>query len=281
MLGRSMAKRGRDTDERHWNDLEFAACNSRDLSILGIPVSGPPTLWYLPGEGHQPAGPFTAEQVLQCWQSGKLRTNTVCWREGMPQWLPLSQVEPFASVIRRAGTTATDQPSPPRSIQGTPTLRGRSPFLSPRKFALVVGASFVGIFAVVLAVGLSHGGGDHVSNGNVGPGKGTRGDAAALADIIASYATRLKEVHNAPQTDIQRREAVAAAVEELKARVAKCGTVAFCAKVVEIIPEGQRYAGSFRWETRDRWGITMSAQRNLRLCCAMAHAPLGARYGSS
>ena len=89
-------------------------------------------------------------------------------------------------------------------------------------------------------------------------GNVARGDTAVLAKIIADYATRLKEAYKAPKTDIQRQEAVAAAVEELKARVGKCRTVAFTGTVAEIIPEGPIYGGSFRWETRNRWGITMS-----------------------
>ena len=62
-------------------------------------------LWYLRGKGNQPAGPFTAEQVLQGWQAGRLRADAICWREGMPQWLPLSQIEPFASAIGQANTS--------------------------------------------------------------------------------------------------------------------------------------------------------------------------------
>ena len=61
--------------------------------------------WYIPGEGNQPAGPFTAEQLFQSWRAGKLSDTTKCWREGMTQWLPLAQVEPFALAIRRARTS--------------------------------------------------------------------------------------------------------------------------------------------------------------------------------
>ena len=55
--------------------------------------------WYIRGEGNQPAGPFVAEQLIQSWRAGRLDANTICWCEGMSQWLPLSQVEPFASAI--------------------------------------------------------------------------------------------------------------------------------------------------------------------------------------
>lgn len=63
-----------------------------------------PSSWYLPGEGNKPNGPFTTEQIIQAWQTGKLNKKTLCWREGMEQWLPLVQVEPFAATLR--STTA-------------------------------------------------------------------------------------------------------------------------------------------------------------------------------
>ena len=36
--------------------------------------------WYIPGEGKQPAGPFTAEQLIQSWRAGKISDKTMCWR---------------------------------------------------------------------------------------------------------------------------------------------------------------------------------------------------------
>jgi hypothetical protein len=215
-----------------------------------VAVNNQPNSWYVRGEGNQPAGPFTTEQIFQWWQAGRLRADAVCWREEMAQWLPLSQVEPFASAIR--GAAATAQATSPYSIGVVPPLPVGKPFLSPRLFGPLIGVSIVGVLAVVLGVVLSQCGG-RFSSGD----KASR-NTAALADIIANYATRLKEAYNAPQTEIQRQEAVTAAVEELKARVEKCGIVAFTGKVAEIIPEGARYAGSLRWETRNRWGITMS-----------------------
>ena len=59
--------------------------------------------WYVRGDGNQPAGPFTAEELTQSCQAGRLDANTVCWREGMSQWLPMSQVEPFASAMSASG----------------------------------------------------------------------------------------------------------------------------------------------------------------------------------
>jgi HEAT repeat protein len=55
--------------------------------------------WYIPGEGKQPAGPFTAEQLIQSWRAGKISDKTMCWQDGMPQWLPLGQVGPLVKVM--------------------------------------------------------------------------------------------------------------------------------------------------------------------------------------
>ena len=211
--------------------------------------------WYVAGEGQQPLGPFAAEQLLQSWRAGKLSNTTMCWREGMAQWLPLAQVEPFASAIRRAAAGPQDQVAPPpSSIRGNLSLTGW-PHLPPRLVAPLIGVSIVGVLAVALAIVLLRGG-----SGGFGFGDKASRNTATLADIIADYATRLKEAHNAPQTDIQRQEAVAAAVAELKARVEKCGTVAFTGKVAEIIPEGAMPDVPWvSWKTRNRWGITMSA----------------------
>ena len=126
-----------------------------------------PNSWYVPGEGSQPAGPFTAEQVIQWWQAGRLHADAVCWREGMPQWLPLSQVEPFASAIRRAANATQDRAIPPTPpIQGMPPLPPLPPRTpSPRMVGVLIGASIAVVLVAVLAVVLLQGGGHSGSRG--------------------------------------------------------------------------------------------------------------------
>ena len=72
--------------------------------------------WYIRGEGNEPAGPFTPEQILELWRAGRVAGNTICWHESMPQWLPLSQVEPFASAMRSGRVDPRSKPDlvPPR-----------------------------------------------------------------------------------------------------------------------------------------------------------------------
>lgn len=56
-------------------------------------------VWYLSGEGSQPAGPYTADQIFELLRKGQTPTNTLCWQEGMDDWKPLAQVDPFASAL--------------------------------------------------------------------------------------------------------------------------------------------------------------------------------------
>ena len=59
-------------------------------------------VWYLPGEGGQTDGPYTAGQIFESLRKGQTPATTLCWREGMSDWKPLAQVELFASTL--AGT---------------------------------------------------------------------------------------------------------------------------------------------------------------------------------
>ncbi len=113
--------------------------------------------WYLRGDGNQPAGPFTAEALIQSWRAGRLEASTICWREGMTQWLPLAQVEPFASAIAsasvpRQATPAAARP-PAQRVAAPPPLRSapRSGKRRPTSAAWI-GWAVAGGIAVVCAL---------------------------------------------------------------------------------------------------------------------------------
>ena len=113
------------------------------------------TSWYIPGEGKQPTGPFTAEQLFQAWQAGRLSDTTMCWREGMTRWLPLAQVEPFASAIRSAGGLRHAMPETVRA--------GASPKQSRVPLMMVYAGAGIGVALLAIVVGVlatrSNGGG--------------------------------------------------------------------------------------------------------------------------
>ena len=70
-------------------------------------MSQPQRQWYIIGKNNQTRGPFTTAYILKRCLSGKFGRNTLCWCEGMKDWLPLGEVHPFqveiAKVKRRAG----------------------------------------------------------------------------------------------------------------------------------------------------------------------------------
>lgn len=63
-------------------------------------------VWFLPDEAGQHAGPYTSNQILEQLSTGQMPETMLCWREGMPDWLPLTAVEPFAAEIKRTRTAA-------------------------------------------------------------------------------------------------------------------------------------------------------------------------------
>jgi len=56
-------------------------------------------VWYLPDDNGQPAGPYTASTILARLLSGDCDKATLCWCEGMADWRPLGEVEPFRSEL--------------------------------------------------------------------------------------------------------------------------------------------------------------------------------------
>lgn len=78
--------------------------------------------WYVAAVGNPPSGPFTAEQIVEAVEANRLDTANLCWREGMPQWLPITQVEPFARAVDRAGPFCV--PGPP-ARPAAPAFRNR------------------------------------------------------------------------------------------------------------------------------------------------------------
>ena len=75
-------------------------------------------VWYLPGQGDQSSGPFAADDILQRLRSGQLTATTPCWREGMDDWQPLADVEPFAGTMPEAPPFLADLPPGGRSRRG-------------------------------------------------------------------------------------------------------------------------------------------------------------------
>jgi hypothetical protein len=125
--------------------------------------------WYVRGKGNQPTGPFTAEELLQSVRAGQLDPNTICWREGMSQWIALLKVEPFVSAIASASVPAQATEGSARSFvprAGVPSSppngsRQATPRRPPAAWLgwAIAGGLGLSICAVIAGVGLLSSGG--------------------------------------------------------------------------------------------------------------------------
>ncbi|MCP3101836.1 GYF domain-containing protein [Myxococcus sp. K15C18031901] len=77
--------------------VETAAAES---PAVEAPVAAPAVkhAWFVSLAG-QPAGPFDAEALKAPWERGELGPDSLCWREGFQNWLPLSQVPELTQAL--------------------------------------------------------------------------------------------------------------------------------------------------------------------------------------
>ncbi len=57
----------------------------------------PQAEWYYAADGRQ-VGPVSQEQLTAWLKAGQISPHMPLWREGMPQWLPASQIEQLKGV---------------------------------------------------------------------------------------------------------------------------------------------------------------------------------------
>jgi hypothetical protein len=114
--------------------------------------------WFVHSDGEQ-MGPYSGEQLVQYVQEGRVTAETMVWAEGMPEWLPASQIEGLVPVApaavaarsapawappgaRKFGTSAAKTRSspyaPPASSLTTHAMGGQYPYIPvrPASFAL-------------------------------------------------------------------------------------------------------------------------------------------------
>ncbi|MFO7902359.1 MAG: GYF domain-containing protein [Pirellulaceae bacterium] len=130
-------------------------------------------IWYLPGPENKPTGPFTTRQVTQRLVTRRITATTLCWKEGMSDWKPLAEIEPFASTIRVANAPVA---------QAQPVSAG----LRSRLLQLIVAAVCISL----LTAGVWHYMSQHaaiteaerqIARGNYGGARRT------VRDIVNSY----------------------------------------------------------------------------------------------
>lgn len=77
--------------------------------------------------GVEQTGPYTMTELRGFVQSGHITPQSLCWREGMPAWIPISQVAPelFSSAPSTPPPLVNPQ-SPPPVAQPAPPPKRRS-----------------------------------------------------------------------------------------------------------------------------------------------------------
>lgn len=70
--------------------------------------------WYYV-DGGQQAGPVDDATFRSLIQSGKIRSDTLVWREGMPEWLPYQKVYEESQVLAGVRTSVQEPPADPNT----------------------------------------------------------------------------------------------------------------------------------------------------------------------
>jgi GYF domain 2 len=218
--------------------------------------------WYVRGRTNTADGPLTIKDITQRLKDGSLTGRTVCWREGMSQWLPLHQVQPLASLVR------CEQQASPRTaheVSGAPTDEP-SHLQSSRTLIAAVSCSILVLCAMV-------GAGAWLTWGSF--------RQVHQADQPAGAAAR-KAQNGPPQNPRRQRVAKAAAPvkriavndqEPLKASVPKgdVGPRPKAAQKAEPIPVDQPAKEVLRYETIVAQVNDLSVQTGTAIAVAHAH----------
>jgi hypothetical protein len=69
--------------------------------------------WYLARGGQERVGPLTSQQLRQMAANGQVSGNDLVWKEGMPNWVPASQVKGLLGGSGPSQAFATQQAPAP------------------------------------------------------------------------------------------------------------------------------------------------------------------------
>lgn len=109
------------------------------------------------GNGAEQSGPYTEEEVRAFVQSGHVTAQSQCWREGMPSWLPVSQMFPnlFPPAQPVSPTPVPVQPALPQSGVGPVEQEVPQPYTlpPPKKRSCCCSGCLILILLIVLFIG--------------------------------------------------------------------------------------------------------------------------------
>lgn len=87
----------------------------------------PETDWYVAIDEKQ-TGPLTLEKIKEHWDKGEIGPDSLCWRAGFDDWIPVSEARMLASVLA---------PQPPKPIVVAP-----APMATPNVVSVPVQSAF-------------------------------------------------------------------------------------------------------------------------------------------
>ena len=104
---------------------------------MNTPESGerPDRVWLVHDRGQQ-TGPLSEGQIIQRWQSGGYTPQALAWRQGSPQWVPITAVLPPGSPMAGAPPMPYVQASPPPGKVAAGIVAILMPSLGIHKFIL-------------------------------------------------------------------------------------------------------------------------------------------------
>jgi len=105
--------------------------------MKGAIMSESQAVWYLPGSDNQPTGPHTTDQVLELYREGKLNRGTLCWREGMDDWKPLSQVQHFYEILPVTSPATDTAEAETQELDDLGKMFGKAVSLTKKKAKIV------------------------------------------------------------------------------------------------------------------------------------------------
>lgn len=88
--------------------------------------------WYVALNDKQ-TGPMPLEQLKQHWDSGEVGPDSLCWRAGFSDWIPVSEVKILASVLA---------PKPAKPIVVAPAVSVNAGMLAPSVVSVPVQSAF-------------------------------------------------------------------------------------------------------------------------------------------
>lgn len=95
-------------------------------------AAAPANDWYVAIDEKQ-VGPLTVEKMKEHWERGEVGPDSLCWRQGFGDWIPLSEVTELASVLSpRPAKPVIVAPSPVSSSVPTVSAPVESAFAAPK-----------------------------------------------------------------------------------------------------------------------------------------------------